>query len=916
MADTRNDPSSLYDEDFMKKREQMFGENSENVDVDSGRDDDFFSDSESTDVFSEKSGFFSKFRRSASKKRSKKDSFDDDDDDGYDIFELEELEDVPVKKKKSRKDKTGSGENGGQAETVQEDEAPAGDKDLDDINALLASVGIKPIAHDDGQEKEETVKNFNRIKDKIIEEAENGTQETTEPDSEKEKTKYFSLKNEADGEKAESVKTAEDKTLISGINPGTQETEQPEKSEQPDGQLILDGYVDEQKPKTVSEEKAVADLKQTRKNLIDNFRVLAKSGSDKPILEREGDIKPIDNITDTVNVSQGEDIFEAVDKAGKKKKQSLLKLGENVFKSTQQKARKDRKQQQLLSASALSKRLKDDVERLTRNEKILAVLTAVSVALSLLGSAYSPGNALEFLFGSGARIFTAIELVLFAAGAVFSLEILRDAAYNLRLLKLDGASCVFIMNVFVLIHALASLITGISELTGTVVYVPFSLFSLLAVSESRRIRFASMNKSVCMLAKAGPLHGLQQVENTADAAALAHGIDDKGEPAILYGADAEIPKDFETLFAPSKKSEKFYSYCCVAVLAAAFVFSLIQSISTKNVQSFTTGLVGCICLCFPVMKELVLEYIRADINTRASVQGIAALSFESSEKVGSANAVTVNADEIFEGKISKFRLVPGGHMALSDAVIYAASTLKETDCLIKDAFDDFIKESGIKLPAAEEIQYEEKLGYSCWIAGRRVLVGNREMLVQHSIDAPSEEEERSFSKNKSVMYVVVEGIIAATFIVTYPVLAKAKIHIRQFAKTGLVLMVNCCDPCLSEKYISKRLGTEEAAIKLIGTKGAQIIKDYQNNKSIRQENGLLCAAKNKSVLGTVDASYELFSSERSATVLSAVASAVSFVLLVLFTALKVSSVVGCLTAIVLQAVWAAAIHLLVGKLHK
>ena len=536
--------------------------------------------------------------------------------------------------------------------------------------------------------------------------------------------------------------------------------------------------------------------------------------------------------------------------------------------------------------------------------------------LSLLYSAYTPGGALEFLYGSGARIYTAVSLVLFLAAAVFSRDIITDAFENIKQLRLNGASCVLIMTVFVLIHSIAALITGMTEFTGTVIYIPCSLFAFLAVSESRRMRFTTMNKTVCMLAKAGPLHGLQQVENSADAAALAYGIDDKGEPTIIYGADVDLPKDFEELFAPSKKSEKFYSYCCVAVLAAGFLFSLVQSILTKNVQSFATGLVGCICLCFPIMRDLVLEYIRSDINSKASVNGVAAFSFENSEKVGSANAVTVNADEIFEGKISKFRLVPGGHMALSDAVVYAASTLKETDCLIKDAFDDFIKESGIRLPAAEDIQYEEKLGYSCWIAGRRVLVGNREMLVQHSIDAPSEEEERSYSKNKTVMYVVVEGMIAATFIVTYPVLTRAKGSIRQFSKTGLVLMVNCCDPCLSEKYIAKRLGTEEAAIKLIGTKGAQIIKDYRNNKSIRQDTGLICALKSKSVLAVVDAAWLLYSGERSATIFSAAAALINLVLLVVFTLLKVSSVVGCFTAIALQAIWAAAICFLVEKLHK
>lgn len=907
MSDKRNDPSSLYDEDFMKKREEMFGENSNSENVDSGRheEDDFFSpEEESTDVFEERGGLLSKFRRSSrSRKKSKKEQTDDEDN-GYDIFELEKIDAQPQ-----------DGEPGAAAdETVPAEE-------LDDINALLESVGIKPIEHNESAEREEAVKSFHQVREKIIEEA-RSDREAGQPqseagqeasDGEKEKTKYFSLEKGEPSADESHRESAEEKTAVTGAvsaeEPGDQDG-------QNDGQLILDGYVDEQKPKRVSERKVEADLKATRKNLIDNFRVLAKPGTDEAILERNEAGKPVDSIPDTVDVSNAEDIFDAVDKAGKKKKSAFLKISENVFKSSSQKAKKDVKKQQLLTASELSRKLKADIRKLVRGEKIVLIPAVLSLLLSLLYSAYTPGGALEFLYGSGARVYTAVSLVLFLVAAVCLREIIADAFENIRRLKLNGASCVLIMTVFVLLHSVASLVTGMTELTGTVIYIPCSLFAFLAVSESRRLRLTTMNKTVCMLAKAGPLHGLQSVENSADAAALAYGIDDKGEPTILYGADVELPKDFEELFSPSRKSERFYSYCCVAVLASGFLFSLVQSILTKNVQSFATGLVGCICLCFPVMKDLVLEYIRADINNKASANGVAAFSFENSERVGAANAVTVNADEIFEGKISKFRLVPGGHMALSDAVVYAASTLKETDCLIKDAFDDFIREAGIKLPAAEDIQYEEKLGYACWIAGRRVLVGNREMLVQHSIDAPSEEEERAYSKNKSVMYVVVEGMIAATFIVTYPVLTRARGSIGQFAKTGLVLMINGCDPCLNEKYIAKRLGTEEAAIKLIGTKGAQIIRDYQNNKSIRRDTGLVCTRKAKSVLAVVDAAWRLYSGERTATLLSAAASLINFVLLIVFTLLKVSGVVGCFTAIALQAIWAAAICFLVEKLHK
>ncbi|MGN1443069.1 MAG: hypothetical protein ACI4XE_04390, partial [Acutalibacteraceae bacterium] len=232
MSDKRNDPSSLYDEDFMRKREEMFGKNSESQDVDSGRheEDDFFPDEEeSTDVFEEKGGFLSKFKRSSKAKKKSKKAEIEDDGNGYDIFELEDIDSGRQADDESSAE-SGSGDSGK-------------DENLDDINALLESVGIKPIEHNETEEKEEAVKSFKKVKDQIMAEAtaDNNDAAAKEPEeaspAEKEKTKYFSLdKKDTGADPASPTTKAEEKTIVNGPVITAETTDS---GDQPDGQLIL-----------------------------------------------------------------------------------------------------------------------------------------------------------------------------------------------------------------------------------------------------------------------------------------------------------------------------------------------------------------------------------------------------------------------------------------------------------------------------------------------------------------------------------------------------------------------------------------------------------------------------------------------------------------------------------------------------
>lgn len=284
MSNMKNDPSALYDADFKKKREQLL-EDGELSDEDG---EGFLIDDDEDDVFEERRSLFSRFKRKS--KRSRKTEDEDEENDGYDIFDLERLTDgkeengeKPKKPKKEKADKTQNPKTEEKAEKAEKNEKNENRKNrkkesdkaeekaeeppkpepekilqeqggqaqplekIDDINALLQSVGIAPLGDEPGEQskKEETA------------EKENDGGEADE------KTKHFSL-------------------------PGFGK-------------------------------KADRDEK-IRENLMDNFRVLAKEAEDKPILERREGKNPAESLPDTLETANGENIFDAVDRAGSKKK--------------------------------------------------------------------------------------------------------------------------------------------------------------------------------------------------------------------------------------------------------------------------------------------------------------------------------------------------------------------------------------------------------------------------------------------------------------------------------------------------------------------------------------------------------------------------------------------------------------------
>lgn len=656
-----------------------------------------------------------------------------------------------------------------------------------------------------------------------------------------------------------------------------------------------------------SKRKGAASKKS---DLIKGVRVLSGSdAADEPILEHTPDEDEKENVLDSVNPENGQDLFEAVDNAVKKKKN----FAKEARLKAQKRARKKKEEEVILTGKALIRSLsqKSGFEKIRLY--ICLGLLFVSLIFTVLPSFYSQGNALEGLFANGGRIYAVINIILllplialFRREYVSALESLRDMNPN-------GNVVLFIVSLFVLLHDIVSLSLGTAGLNGVRMYTCFAIFTAAATCTGKYFKTRTALRSIITVMKSKTLQSVQPVENKADANALAIGITDKGDPNILYCAEVEMGDSLSSKISTKPHDSKFYTYSSIAVLVLGFVTALAIYISTKDAGSFLTVLLSSVCLCMPVTAdtaEAVLGYFE---NLKFNSFGAAATEYEGIRSVGKANGVAMDISDIFTADVSAFRLAPGAFLDKTKAAVYASAVTIGANALTGKAFEEFMKQTGAEMPVTENVQYEEHLGYSAWVDGKRVLVGNREMLIQHSIPAPDEMTEKKYAKGKFVMYLVVEGQLTASFLVNYRVLSSIKKLAPDFNRTGLVLMLTSKEPFLTNKEIAKRLSVDTAGIKVLSTKASNIMNEYRRNKAMRISNGLVCSEKSRSLLPLVVGAHNLYTSEKFIYNVHLLGQIAGFVLIVLSLLLNMPIFFSPFTIILLQLIWSGGSYFLCTK---
>ena len=658
-------------------------------------------------------------------------------------------------------------------------------------------------------------------------------------------------------------------------------------------------------------QSAEKEAKQNKK-FMQNFRVLSKKTNDRTILEATPTGEGKGNVADRIKLEEGEDLFDAVERAESLKKKGVFHAKGKSADRILDKANKKKKEEVLMKAKELSAVLQRKLAMQKIQLIALGIIGFIMIIFSFLPLLYTAEESpLQVLFKDGAKVYGVINIALLMLAAGVGYDRLAASVKSIKNVTFDSNTGLLVLFVAVFVHQIVLIIKGQTAFNDINLYNIYALFSVMVaiLSEGFKAKIALTNLSV--VAKSGPLDSIHAVENKADSEVLLKGVTNKGK--ALYCAQADTIRGLNGNLGVRPNENKFYTFLHIGVLVASLAAGTVIMIRSRNVSLFVTAIVACICLCGPALCEFARTVLLYRENKKLAAMSAAVTAFDGIRIMEKTSSIAMDVSDIFTAKVSKFKAVRMSRMSVTNSATLTAALLKDSGSLMGECFDGYEETIDGDLPSAEDVEYDPKHGYKGIVAGRNVIVGNRLMLISNEIEAPTKQEERAYAGNKSCMYVAVDGELTATFLVSYDIIPSLRKAVAAFSKSGLVLMLTSKDPGLSEKLVSLKLGTDISSVRILENDAAALMDEYRLNRSMRNTNCLVCSKYKKSIFALAVGAKILYENDKFVLLMHVAGQCLAFAMLLTAVIVGVPAFFNPYVMILLQAIWSIVSVLFVSR---
>jgi hypothetical protein len=321
---------------------------------------------------------------------------------------------------------------------------------------------------------------------------------------------------------------------------------------------------------------------------------------------------------------------------------------------------------------------------------------------------------------------------------------------------------------------------------------------------------------------------IEDITNAVDAEIISRGlIDEKESPFIKTSVKADFPTNFLEISCKNEPADKLSKI----LFGIMFLLSAVLLVVVGVKDNFNTAFNVALCalsISMPMSSLFLTNSMLSDVSEGLDKYGSRVCGCNGAVMANSANAMVMEASDLF-GKdscdIHGIKTFNGAKV--DDAIIQAAAVIIQTKSPLAHAFDDVIIGKQSILPKVEGVTYEDKMGTSAWIYKRKVLVGNRDLLIHHGVSVPKQSFEDKYTfKGRKALYLAVAGKVVAIFVVSYSADADLKRELKKLEKSGVTIIVKSSDPYINEKSIAKLFSLPQGYIRVMNYSAARVYDRY------------------------------------------------------------------------------------------
>ena len=544
------------------------------------------------------------------------------------------------------------------------------------------------------------------------------------------------------------------------------------------------------------------------------------------------------------------------------------------------------------------------LERLYKRKaryQLQAVLTCILGLLLLLLTVFRESRYLPSFMGSDIGYYGSI-LVLYGAILICNVNtVIRG--FNLRH-GFNYDSMITVSALLTLGHTAALMFYPDLLIEGGAVYPCAATFGLILSSIGKRSMLMRIIKNYDFLTDGKDKYTVEDIVNEVDATIISRNLL-AGAPLLKHSVKTEHPTSFLDIslaYEPANRTAKIL--VPVALLLNLALFTVIGLLRENWVFAFNVITPGIIISC-PLAALYANNVTLLGVSRTLMQKGAMVCGFEGAHWAHNSNAIVMEASELFGMRSCDLHGIRLFNKAkVDDALLLTAAVIMKTKSPLKHVFSDVIVGNKDILPEVDGVLYEDKMGTSAWIYQRKILVGNRDLLIHHGISVPKEEYENKYArKGRKALYLAVAGKIAAMFIVSYSADPELKKELKMLEKSGITILLKSCDPYINEESIMDIFDLPEGFVRVMTAANARVFEKYSDNIVEKSPAYTVHNGTTLGFLSAIRASENLVGTENMISVLVAFGSALGFGVVALLGVLDGMSQVNAVNVIIFQLVW-------------
>lgn len=504
-------------------------------------------------------------------------------------------------------------------------------------------------------------------------------------------------------------------------------------------------------------------------------------------------------------------------------------------------------------------------------------------------------------FLSSHIVYFAVALALYFAIIAINLNVIIHG-FNFKK-SANSDLPISITSLLILVHTIILMANNSVWIDNGILLAGVGGFALLLSQLGKRQMMIRIIDNFEFITDGADKYTIENIVNQVDAGIIARGIIDD-EPLIKHSVKADFPTNFLEISCKTEPADKVSKY----IFLVSSILSIILFIVIGLMDNFNTAFnvsVSAMSITVPAVSLFLTNIMLTEISQSLNKFGSRVCGIEGAKMADEANAMVMEAADLFGKDSCDLHGIKTFNGAkVDDAIIQAAAIIIQTKSPLAHVFDDVIIGKQSILPRVDDVIYEDKMGTSAWIYEKKVLVGNRDLLIRHDVSVPRESFEQKYTiKNRKALYLAIDGQIIAMFVVSYSADSRLKRELKKLEKSGISIIVKSCDPYINEQSLAKLFGLPEGYINVMNYSSARVFDKYSG---MNVEKSPAYVIHNGSALGFVSAMHGaeiIVSSYHLLTFLESFGAVLGFIAIALLSLISAYAQITALSIIGFHIIW-------------